>query len=371
MRILILCRTYPKPQEKNARVFVHARAKIYQNFGSKVQVFVPSKTTYTYNFEGIKVNEGSDEAYLSLLKDFAPEVVAIHSPTYKMSGNPVKMLDRTLKQAPVIMWIHGTEALVNAFHNYFAPWKVKAKLKNIIGAPLKIMMLRLLISKASAVVYVSEWMKNIAEQYLSFKHPYSFTIPNPIDISLFTCKGRDPQNRSKGIAVRGLDWKYGTDIAIQAYSNLEESRLTILGTGSLDAYMHNLAKKCQSNVSFLETPIEHNKMPEIYTEHSYFVAPSRTEAQGVAMCEAMGCGLPAIATNVGGIPEFVKNGVNGILVPPENPGALRKAVKHILTNEQINETLSENCVNFVKENLSHNKIYLREHQVFEICQNKS
>lgn len=367
MRILIISPSYSE-EKKSAYAFVHARTKIYQKFGNKVKVFVPSKSTYTYRFEGTNVYKGTNKTYKALLKEFYPDIVAIHSPRYTMSKNPLKMLDETSKQAPIIMWIHGVEALITAFHHYLPPWRVKAKIKNILGGALKITILRFLIPKASAVVYVSKWMKSTAEYYFLFRHPYSFIIPNPIDTTLFAYTKKDRQNINRGISVRGLEWKYGTDIAIKAYSNLRGTSLTILGTGSLETYMRNLAKKCQSNVSFLNTHIEHNKMPELFAKYGYFVAPSRTEAQGVAMCEAIACGLPVIATNVGGIPEFVKNGINGMLVPPENPKALRKAIKQLLADEQLYNTLSENGAKYAKENLSHKEIYKKECSVFKMCQ---
>ena len=368
MRILIISPSYSEEKKRSAYAFVHARAKIYKKFGNKVKVFVPSKSTYTYKFEEIIVCNGTNKTYKALLEEFDPDVVTIHSPRYTMSKNPLKMLDETSTRAPTIMWIHGTEAIIDAFHQYIPPWQVKAKIRNILGGALKITILRFLIPKASAVVYVSKWMKNTAERYFLFKHPHSFIIPNPVDTTLFPYTKKRTQDRNKGISVRGLRWKYGTDIAIKAYSNLRETNLTILGTGPLETYLRNLSKKCRSNVSFLNTHIEHNKMPELYAKYGYFVAPSRTEAQGVAMCEAMACGLPVIAINVGGIPEFVKNGINGMLVLPENPKALRKAVKQLLEDEQLYNMLSGNGAKYVKENLSHNEIYKKEYSVFKMCQ---
>jgi len=354
-------------KKKSAFSFVHARAKIYQKFGNRVKVYVPSNSAYIYKFEGIDVYKGNDNTYQTLLKEFDPDIVSIHSPRYTTSKNLIKMLDEKRTQVPIIIWIHGIEALIHTFHHYLPPWKVKEKLKTVLTGTLKITTLRFLVAKASAVIYVSDWMRKTAERYLVFKHPYSFVIPNPIDTSLFTYTKKERQVRNKGISARRLEWKYGIDIAIRAYSNLKESNLTILGAGSLENYMRNLAKKCQSNVSFLNTHIEHNKMPELYAQFGYFVAPSRTEAQGVAMCEAMACGLPVIATNVGGIPEFVKNGISGILVPPEKTNALQKAIRQLLTDTQLYDMLSENGAEFVKEKLSYKKIYNIEHKVFKLC----
>jgi len=122
------------------------------------------------------------------------------------------------------------------------------------------------------------------------------------------------------------------------------------------------------NEFILNKNIEHNEMPQFFSGFGYFVAPSRTEAQGVAMCEAMACGLPVIATNVGGIPEFVKNGINGILVPPENAHALRKGIRKLLNDMQLYDSLSENGSKFVEKKLSNKRIYNIEHKIFKLCQ---
>jgi glycosyltransferase involved in cell wall biosynthesis len=108
-------------------------------------------------------------------------------------------------------------------------------------------------------------------------------------------------------------------------------------------------------------------MPELYDRFGYFVAPSRVEAQGVAMCEAMACGLPVIATNVGGIPEFVKNEENGLLIPPENPHVLREAVTHLLSSKQLYSTISEQAAKSVKEKLSSDIIYAKEYALLKAC----
>jgi glycosyltransferase involved in cell wall biosynthesis len=78
--------------------------------------------------------------------------------------------------------------------------------------------------------------------------------------------------------------------------------------------------------------VPHREMPTLSRGYGFFVAPSRVEAQGVAMCEAMACGLPVIATRVGGIPEFVTDGVEGYLVPPEDPPAIRRAVERLVSD---------------------------------------
>lgn len=63
-----------------------------------------------------------------------------------------------------------------------------------------------------------------------------------------------------------------------------------------------------------------------------FVFPSQTEALGLALIEAQSCGLPAVGSNVGGIPDVIDNGVSGILVEPNDDGQLHDALLRLLRN---------------------------------------
>jgi D-inositol-3-phosphate glycosyltransferase len=62
------------------------------------------------------------------------------------------------------------------------------------------------------------------------------------------------------------------------------------------------------------------------------VVPSRREPLGLAAVEALACGTPVVASSVGGLREVVRDGENGLLIPPEDPGALAAALGRLADN---------------------------------------
>jgi glycogen(starch) synthase len=78
--------------------------------------------------------------------------------------------------------------------------------------------------------------------------------------------------------------------------------------------------------------LPHGMVPGLVAGADVVVLPSRYEELGTALVEAMAAGRPVVATRVGGIPELVRDGVDGLLVPPDDPEALAKAVIRVLAN---------------------------------------
>ncbi len=70
------------------------------------------------------------------------------------------------------------------------------------------------------------------------------------------------------------------------------------------------------------------------------VLPSYREAQGLTILEAMALSRPVIASNVGGIPEMIEDGVTGLLVPPHDPGALAGAIVRLLRDHPFADMLA-------------------------------
>ena len=83
-----------------------------------------------------------------------------------------------------------------------------------------------------------------------------------------------------------------------------------------------------------------------------FAFPSIAEGFGLALAEAMACGVPVVASAVGGVPELVSDGVSGLLVPPQDPEALAAAILSILESPDLAAGLSTTARRVIANNFT-------------------
>jgi len=127
---------------------------------------------------------------------------------------------------------------------------------------------------------------------------------------------------------------------IMFQSNTSNLRFLIVGFGPKKNLqkLQSLIKKYnrQSNIHLIVLP---QNIYEIYLISDIFVSCSFNESFPLVTLEAMVFNLPIIATNVGGVPEQIDDGINGILIPPGDPITLSKKIEFLLNNPQISENL--------------------------------
>jgi glycosyltransferase involved in cell wall biosynthesis len=336
-----------------------------------IPLFRRKYDSYFYIYENVKIFKIPIFYMSEFISEYIdPDIITYHSPPFpkpNVLGNLVSL------KKPMVIYFHGFDVLIGFFHNYYIPFYVKSLIKGLISIPLDIkknFQLRRVVLKDKNVQIVvpSNWMKRMVIKYLVLPSTYYrniHVIPNPVDTSLFKpLKSCDERYRNLGISVRSLYYKYGVDILIKALYNLKDIKIIIVGKGPLRKYLEEMAKKIKANVEFIER-IHHSELPKYYNEVGFFVSPSRTEAQGVAMCEALACGTPVVATSVGGIPEFVIHGYNGLLVNKLDPNELRKAII-ILTKMSDDHycMLSHNAVKFARIKYSSEVIIAKELNLF-------
>ena len=147
----------------------------------------------------------------------------------------------------------------------------------------------------------------------------------------------------------------GVDILIKAFKNISSTfpdyKLKIIGwcPNGRD-FFENLVKP-NSNIELL-APLVFKDVPKVMAACSIFVLPSRTEAMGRVLIEAMACKKPVIGSNVDGIPNIVKNNFNGLLFESENVDDLTDKIYMVLGNKYLADKLSTNAYKYLLENFT-------------------
>jgi len=180
-------------------------------------------------------------------------------------------------------------------------------------------------------------------------------IPNPIDIEMIEKKSIEPINdplfQMKSLekypiimAMGRLAKQKGFSYLLRAFKIVRDklkARLVILGEGEKKNELENLAQNL--NISTDVSFIGFKSNPYKYLSHAnLFVLSSLWEGFPNAIIEAMACGTPVISTNCSSGPkEIITSCVNGLLVPPENPEEMAKAILEVLTNKKLSEKIVE------------------------------
>jgi len=169
-------------------------------------------------------------------------------------------------------------------------------------------------------------------------------IPNCVDSNHYRPGASEPSVRRQlalaqdrpvvGVVGRCSPEK-GGDIFIRAMAILKASGIQLQGVLVGDGVSRS-AREQQANelgVSDLITfagRIDQSRMPDIIRCFDVGVVPSYQECCSVAILEQMACGIPIVATDVGGNADLVTHGVTGAIVPPSNPDALAAAIRDLL-----------------------------------------
>jgi D-inositol-3-phosphate glycosyltransferase len=139
----------------------------------------------------------------------------------------------------------------------------------------------------------------------------------------------------------------GIDVLIRASAQLDgRFQLLVVGGDEKDAMriheLHTLAEEMGilGKVVFADA-VPHEELPRYYNAASICVVPSYYESFGLVALEAMACGVPVIASRVGGLKETVRDGQTGYLVPWRCPEPFAERLDLLLTNEPLRRSLGE------------------------------
>ena len=224
-----------------------------------------------------------------------------------------------------ILSIHGVfSEQINSLHSKSVSSLAKSVESQVLQWPDKLTT----DSKATQKLYKKKF--NIDFEYL----------PSPLDTSMFENIGSVEKIENQVAYVGRDSHEKGIDILKAAES------------------------KINGNVVYCTDRSWEDAM-RIIKSSSIVVVPSRMESLPTTVKEAFYLNVPVIGTNVGGIPELIKNNETGIIVPPENPSKLAQAINELLSDREKLEKLATNGNTFVKNNMTWDVILPKYIQFYE------
>ena len=164
-----------------------------------------------------------------------------------------------------------------------------------------------------------------------------------------------PKERRIIFSVRRLVYKNGVDTLIESAHLVARDNpdvlFVVVGKGPSRKLIEDRIKELgiENNIK-LTGFVQDELLPVYYDAADYFVLPSASgEGLPLVLFEAMACGLPVIATTVGGTPEIINHLKNGVLVPPKNPEAIAEALLKLLAEEELGKSIGEEAKRTVED----------------------
>jgi glycosyltransferase involved in cell wall biosynthesis len=201
---------------------------------------------------------------------------------------------------------------------------------------------RLALSEADAVIVTTpELAAYVAERARSRDAVH--LLPNAVDTDAFRPAPRPPRSVPTVLYVGRLAPEKNLAGLIGAAAKLRgrlDVTLRFVGDGALRDTLAGEAARAGVSLELLPV-VDHGRLPAVYAAADVFVLPSFTEGHAKVLLEAMSCGVPCVASNVGGNRAAIADGRTGLLVDPADAGALADAIERLVADRELARRLGE------------------------------
>ncbi|MGO9085596.1 MAG: glycosyltransferase family 4 protein [Candidatus Sulfotelmatobacter sp.] len=191
-------------------------------------------------------------------------------------------------------------------------------------------------------VVVSKWLRDIGRALVGEDVAY---IPNAIDHEHYRMirpiEGRPPQVAMMFSKMPFKGSSDGVDAIRAARERHPRLRAVLFGTSRLKPRLPRW-------IEYHNNPPQDFIVEEIYNRSSVYLCPSISEGFALPPAEAAACGCAIVATDNGGIRDFIEPGVTGMLSPPRDSRALADGISLLVENEDLRVRLAKACNSFVR-----------------------
>ncbi len=218
---------------------------------------------------------------------------------------------------------------------------------------------------------VSDDLKNDIVNRFSVKPSKFYTIINGVEMNRFKKSAKSSINKKNELHLEKDEFIVGSVgrlVKVKNYQTLlnafallknkitnRKLRLIIVGEGPERDYLERLSNDLGIQKELM-MPGFRDDTPELINMMDVFVLPSESEGLSNTILEAMSCGVPVLATAVGGNPEIVLHRKTGVLFPFGDHDALFKELCLLYSDENLLEYYSNNAINSIKQKFSLNEM---------------
>lgn len=218
-----------------------------------------------------------------------------------------------------------------------------------------------IISSADALTVISTYLDRYARTINDSSPVY--LIPNGVDVEKFAAEAKVWRERIRSelkagrdkriiLTVSRLVEKNGVQnllIAAKKVLSSHNIKLVIIGDGPLMGRLKKMSHDLNMDEHVLFTgTVTYEDLPRYLGAADVFVRPSLSEGLGTAFLEAMACGVPVVASPVGGIPDFITDGETGFFCNPRDPGRIADSIIKVLGNSDAANVVVKRAFELVR-----------------------
>lgn len=241
----------------------------------------------------------------------------------------IHVLSRT---APFAVWLKKKKKIPFGITEH---WSGYTKESNVFKGYFRKKFYRYIAKESGGITCVSNYLKEAMENH-GIQSSYSI-IPNVVDTNLFQIKNHQSNQFIRIVHISNLSkTPKNIHLIVEALNKVgsirDDFEVDFIGAGpDQDFMLAELQNSSIKNRFRFHGEIELKKVAEILKNADFLLLYSQFETQSVVMIEAFASGVPVLASNVGGIPEYMSK-ERGILVPPNSKEELEKGLIQMLSN---------------------------------------
>jgi glycosyltransferase involved in cell wall biosynthesis len=168
-------------------------------------------------------------------------------------------------------------------------------------------------------------------------------VTNTVDLRRFTYRPRDPL-RPRLLSTRNFEPLYNVTTTLRAFARIQARRpdatLTLVGSGSQDTSLRTLAAELNLRQVTFAGRVAPLQIHRYYADADIYIQTPDIDNMPLSVLEAFASGLPVVATNVGGVPAMLADGVHGLLAPANDDDAAAARVMTLLESPEYARRLA-------------------------------